>query len=199
MSTSIDYELAEGTWHGLRMTAEEFLALPESSQRYELIDGVIFMSPSPTPIHQRIAKIILTQLDAFVEARGLGEVFYDMDVYLGRRSGGGDIVYRPDVFYLDAKHRLGAWQRLRAVPALVVEVVSPKTRAIDSRTKRDDYERFGVQEYWLVDPERKSVRVHHLEDGRYLQVDCEDEAYPSRALPGFTMDLTRIRKHFEDQ
>lgn len=198
MSTAVTDERADDVLQGVRMTAEEFLALPEGSRRYELIDGVIFMSPSPMPVHQRIGREVLMQLDRFLEANPLGEVLYDLDVHLGQGSSGRDIVYRPDVLFIRSDDKPGSWEPLQSVPALVVEVVSPATRHLDNRTKRDDYERLGVEEYWLIDPERKSIHVQHLQKGRYIRVECASDSHPSRAVPGFVMDLKRIRRHFQE-
>ncbi|MBI4579669.1 MAG: Uma2 family endonuclease [Planctomycetes bacterium] len=182
---------------GLRMTAEEFLALPETKDRYELIDGVVFMSPGATPRHQFIVAEVFGQLRTYLVANPIGVVLADVEVRLGSVAGGEEIVYRPDIVFVERRHLPGSSERLRATPSLVVEVLSPATRNLDRRTKREDYERFGVQEYWLVDPDRKEFTFYRLEKGKYVEAAPQGDSFVSQAVPGFALDLTGVRKTFE--
>jgi len=178
------------------MTADEYYRLDDDGFRYELIDGVICMSPSPTPNHQNIALRISSWILAHLERHPVGTVLADVDVHLGIGPNGGDLVYRPDIVFLrgDPSARLPA--RIVGAPALVVEIVSSSSRRLDSETKKNDYERCGVSEYWLVDPEVRAFTFYRLQDGRYVEVPPQDDKFASQALPGFVLDLSRVRRLF---
>ncbi|MBP9025949.1 MAG: Uma2 family endonuclease, partial [Phycisphaerae bacterium] len=150
-----------GEYRGLRMTADEFLALPESKCHYELINGIVTMSPSPSMRHQQIVREILVQLATFLRGRGLGHAVHDVDVRFA-----ADLVYRPDVIYLSAEKFARCSTRVTEIPDLVVEVISPDSRRYDHETKKHDYERYGVQEYWLVDADERSFTLYRREGER---------------------------------
>jgi len=154
------------------------------------------MTPSPSPRHQQVALEILWQMNSFVRANPGGRVFHETDVHLGQGPEGGDLVYRPIVYY--RADRLGGMaNRLVGPPDVVVEVVSPPTRRYDRQTKRDDYERCGVGEYWLVDPEQNEFTFLRNENGRFATVAPTGDHFASRNIPGFTLDLAEVRKRFQ--
>lgn len=137
-----------------RKTVEDYLRLPEGV-RAELIEGEIFMSPSPKTRHQIVAGKIYKAVSEFVESKRLGMAFFaPLDVHLPS----GDVV-QPDIIFV-AQENLGIirdW--IRGVPDLLIEVVSPDNPERDRVVKRDLYARNGVREYWIVDPEERTVEV----------------------------------------
>ncbi len=82
-------------------------------------------------------------------------------------------------------------------PDLVVEVVSRGSRRMDTETKKADYERFGVREYWLIDPERQAMTFWRLQDNRFVEVAPTGHTFASQAVPGFTLDLAHLRAKFK--
>ena len=74
--------------------------------------------------------------------------------------------------------------------------MSQGSRRYDRITKKVDYERFGVLEYWLVDPERDAIILWRLRAGRYVEIEPEGKRFASEAIPGFVLDLTKVRKTF---
>src|SRR5207248_98420 len=120
-------------YNGLRMTADEYLALGETPERYELIDGVVVMSPSPFPDHSEIAIEITFQLKQFARSGGKVRTFADTDVRL--TSGK---VYRPDVWVYRAERLASKVEHLTTPPDLAVEILSPSSKPLDLITKRDD-------------------------------------------------------------
>lgn len=191
-------QLGQGQFAGFRLSAEEFYELPDDSSRYELVNGVVVMSPSPTPAHQKVAAEIFTQLHLFLRGNPVGHVFYEMDVLLNSGvRGENDLVYKPDVIFVRDDKPISPNQRLSLSPDLVVEIVSCGTRKRDTIQKRADYERYGVREYWIVDPERESVAFLRLIDGKYAEVDCRGDDFASEAVPGFVLDLRPIREAFK--
>lgn len=184
-------------FNGLRMTADEYFALPDDGSRYELIDGVVVMSPSPSVAHQRVSGIIFFELKTYVDAKGLGEVLFEIDLKLDKGLAGRDIVYRPDVicFRGDATRQIDS--RLQGViPAVVVEVVSADSAGRDRKSKLTDYQRFGIAEYWLVDQVEEEFHFFQLRNGGFVEVATSGDQYESAVIPGFRLDLARVRVAF---
>lgn len=177
--------------HGVRMTAEEYLDSPDDGYRYELINGVLFVSPSPTPKHQRVAAEILFQLMLHLREHSCGEVFPETDVRFEDET-----CYKPELVFLRTDVVRDNLQRIRTVPDMVCEIISPESRKRDSVTKLGDYERFGAPEYWLIDPKRDAMTFYRLHDGKYAEIETVNERYASESVPGFELDLAAVRKSF---
>ena len=172
-----------------RKTVEDYLALPDDV-RAELMDGELYVTPSPELDHQRVVLGLSRRLAEFVENRELGEVFVaPLDVHLPS----GDVV-QPDVFFVAAA-RLGICRPwVHGVPDVVIEVVSPDRPERDRSLKRRLYAQNRVPEYWIVDPQERSVeKLHHEADvfrpAGYLLGDAVLE---SRALPGLALRLSDV-------
>lgn len=184
------YELTtrrDTPYRGLRMTADEFLALGESIDRYELVDGVVCMSPSPTYRHQKIITDIAAQIAGFLHGSPIGEVAVEIDVRLK-----GDLVYRPDVVYLSKEKAARCGDAITVAPDVVVEVISPDSRRYESETKRRDYEAAGVGEYWLIDPDKRLFTFLVMGAGGFEEAKANDTSYNAKLIPGFNLDLRRI-------
>src|SRR5262245_59038093 len=121
-------------YNGLRMTADEYLSLGETPDRYELVDGVVIMSPSPTPIHQLLIQELQLQAGLYARAHSGTLVFPDTDLRLGPRQ-----VYRPDLSVYAPGRWRGIPERLDLPPDLVIEIISPGSKPFDLITKRADY------------------------------------------------------------
>ena len=144
-------------------TYEDYAQLPEGAP-YQLIDGALVMSPSPTPAHQRILRKLAFALGGFVEEHDLGEVlFAPMDVYLSNID-----TPQPDLLFI-AKARLGiiGEKYVDGAPDLVMEILSPSTAYHDLKKKKRLYEASGVKEYWIVDPEAREIEVYTLVEGQF--------------------------------
>lgn len=156
-----------------KFTQDEFEAwlaeLPPSDiNRYELLNGLVVMTPPAGWPHGSVESRVNRALGNFVLPRGLGEVFGSSTGY---HLPSGDIV-EPDVSFV-SHSRLQAGpppQRgkfLEVVPNLVVEILSDATAARDQGEKKDIYERNGVEEYWAIDPDRREVYIFSLTAGRF--------------------------------
>jgi Uma2 family endonuclease len=172
---------------GLRMSADAYLALPDDGFKYQVINGVVVMSPSPTPRHQMVLQEISGQLRDFLKSQPIARAFPDIDVRFGP-----DLVYRPDLVVIRKERLPRPLRRIDVVPDLIVEILSPGTQAMDQRTKLADYERLGVREYWIVSTDEPlTVRVLRLESGRYAETAG---APASAVLQGFTLNLEALRE-----
>lgn len=172
-------------------TYDEVLAeLPETNQGMELWDGELVMSPSPRPGHQKVVLRIARLLEDFVLPRQLGEVFVSpLDVVLSPRR-----VVQPDVIFVSQANGGIIQDRIHGAPDLLVEVVSEGTWRRDRIEKKALYEQFRVAEYWMVDPEARTIEVFALTQGAYqLHARGEGaEAVSSRVLPGFSLAFSQI-------
>lgn len=184
---------------GLRMTADEYLALPPDGERYELVEGVVVMSPSPILRHQAVSGEIFGQLHAYLRTNPIGFAFFEVDVRLGRGVGGRDLVFRPDLVFVRRDRFAVLPAYVTGAPDLVVEVVSPSHRRYDRETKRTEYERHAVPEYWVIDPEEATVELWRLDGGAYTDVTPAGDAFPSQAVPGFVLDLGAVRALFVEE
>ncbi len=141
----------------VKITYQDYLLLPECDvHQYELIDGRLHMVPAPIPYHQRVLVKLIYFLEAFVTERGLGEILVaPCDVVLSETD-----VVQPDLFFIseERSHIMGE-KAIQGAPDLIVEIFSPSTRQRDQGIKRKLYAQHGVKEYWLVDPDAKSVEV----------------------------------------
>ena len=176
----------QGQW-----TYEEYAAIPEDGHRYEVVNGVLYMTPSPSVWHQKVAKRLVNLLCSYVEGLGLGEVFMaPLDVELGY-----GYVVQPDVFVLLNEHLdQVADSRILGAPDLVIEVASPSTAGHDRREKQDTYAGAGIPEYWLVTPDAHIVEVLFLESGAYRSqgLFIADDVLPSQVLPGLPITAEQI-------
>jgi len=173
--------VVQSSGHGL-VSEAEFLALPESHDRLELIDGEIILGPSPTPVHQlivaRLCRLVGTWVDANPPAF-LGLSPLDVRLAPGR-------IVQPDLFVL-----LGGLTSFEgpidAVPELVIEVLS-RDRGYDRVTKRVLYAQAGVQEYWIVDPLQRRVEVCQGFD----HVDVFTDAAVSRVAKALRVEIDAV-------
>lgn len=173
---------------GLRLSAEEYLALPDDGFKYQLINGVVIMSASPTFGHQDLLAEILSQLRAHLRTNPIGKAVAEVDVQLAP-----GFVYRPDAVFV----RSGSVPRdgvLTVAPDLAIEIVSPSSEAMDLRTKRADYERYGVKEYWIVEPAHMRIRVLKLRAGKYEETLVDGDSLASDVVTGFVLDMRPVKQ-----
>ncbi len=184
---------------GLRLSAAAFTQLEDDGFRYELIDGVVCMSPSRTFRHQRVILAVMFELEAFLRDHRIGECVADIDVHLGPGPQGRDLVYRPDLVFISNERSsiIGEW--IYGAPDVVVEVLSPSTRALDQTTKRDDYERAGVREYWLIDPWADRCTFLRREAGGFEEAAVDGDRYRSAAISGFVLEIGQLRERWRGQ
>ena len=173
----------------IKFTVRDYMATPEDT-RYELIEGELLVTPSPTPAHQRIVGKLFVLLNDFVRNKGLGEVFIaPLDVVLSEYD-----VLQPDILFV-SKERAGiVTDRVRGAPDLVVEVLSPGTEERDRTLKRTVYARYGVREYWLVDSQRETIELLTLgpEGFNLVAAYNRDETLRSPLLAGLTLSMQQL-------
>ena len=176
----------QGDW-----TYNEYLNLPDDGKRYEIADGVLLSTPSATGSHQDTIGEVCFYLRSHVKLAGLGLVIQaPFIVELSAKD-----VFQPDIFVVMNAH-LDRVQEKKVVgaPDLVVEVSTSGTAAFDRLTRYDTYEYTGVQEYWILNLERRTVEIFVLEDDEYhsLGVFQGEQKVPSRLISWLSVHVDQF-------
>ena len=179
---------AQGEW-----TYEDYLRLPEDGNRYEVIRGILYVSPAPLPEHQYAALEFTVCLRGFVREQDCGIVYAaPLDVVL---PAGIANPVQPDVMFFRKGNEPRRGTVFQGVPDLIAEALSPKTSRRDRTVKLEAYRDAGVPEYWLLDPEAQRVVVYVLEKGKgyveRVRGGMGDEV-ASSVLPGFRVKVADI-------
>jgi Uma2 family endonuclease len=179
----------QGDW-----TYEAYAALTADGECYEIVQGVLVMSPSPEDIHQDVTGEIYAYLREQIKLKRLGRVFpAPFDVVLAPQE-----VYQPDVVVVLNQHlERVKTQGVMGAPDLVVEVISPRSKLYDRVNKHMAYEQAGIPEYWLVNPHQKTVELFVLEGGKYYSQGIFQGAQtlPSRIVLEM---VTPVARFFEE-
>jgi Uma2 family endonuclease len=180
----------------VRLTVQDYLNIPEEDEnRYELINGELYMAPAPSWEHQESSGNLYSILRAFVLANLLGRVVYSpIDMFLSD----GD-VFQPDIVFI-SNERLGIIRSdgIHGAPNLVIEVLSPGTERIDRTLKSERYEMFDVSEYWQANPFAKTILVLRTRDGAFERVGLftEGMTLETPLLPGLRVDVSEVFDFF---
>jgi len=179
---------------GVKLTYDDFVHFPDDGKRHELIDGEHYVTPSPNTKHQQVSGRLYLLIGTWLETNPTGQLFYaPYDVVISRF----DIV-EPDLLYFSNDRAATAITVLHATsaPDLVVEIGSPGTRKRDETIKRRLYERSGVLEYWVVDPEIDLIRVYRRTNDTFdrpIELSREaGEVLSTALLPGLPIPLAKV-------
>ena len=176
----------QGFW-----TYDEYVAMPDDGKHYEIVNGVLYMTPSPSWSHQEIVLEIASYLRNHFRVTGEGGVFVaPIDVELAPNT-----VFQPDVVVLLKTSQKKLKERhIVGAPDLVVEVVSPSSETHDRYRKIAAYSRAGVPEYWIVGPDSRTVEVLTLESGEYHSqgVYRGKATLPSQIVPEFMVHVEQF-------
>src|SRR5579875_2257037 len=178
--TELAMRSLDATWDRARWET-----LPDDGNRYEVIDGVLYMSTSPSSFHQWIIGQIYLMLRTQIDAAGVGVTFLPP---LGVFMPGCDPV-EPDLIVVRREDLGIVRTRIEGVPALLVEVLSPSNAGNDTDVKRHAYARAGVPEYWIVRPARRDVIVYTQPDGSLGDYTQSNHITPGMELRSPTLPL----------
>ena len=178
-----------------RYTFADLLAWDED-ERIEIIDGEAFITATPLRVHHEIIRELLLQIGNYLQGKRcrvypapFGVRLFEQD---GDRPEDVDTMVEPDITVVCDPEKLDQYG-CKGAPDMVIEILSPSNRRHDLLVKHRLYQRAGVREYWIVDPEKNVVQVHQLEDGHYGAA----EVYLTGNVPvslwdDFSVDLTRV-------
>jgi len=182
---------------GVKLTYDDFLLFPDDGNRHELIDGEHYVTSSPASKHQRIVWNLNGLLYIYLQDHKVGKAFgAPLDVIFSQFD-----VVEPDLLFVSTERagKVLTETNVQGAPDLVVEIGSPSTRKRDETIKRRLYERFGVVEYWVIDPELDAIKVYRRSSDRYervaeLTLEAGD-TLTTPLFPGLDLPLSKI---FED-
>jgi Uma2 family endonuclease len=181
----------------VKLTYDDFVLFPDDGKRHELIDGEHYVTASPNTKHQRLVGTLHWMIRSHLETHAVGEVFLSPYDIVFTES---DVV-EPDLIYFSRERAAEVITPLhaRGTPELVVEIASKSTRKRDETIKRRLYDRCGVSEYWVVDPELEVVRVYRRTDAllnRPIELSREaGDVLTTRLLQGLQLPLATIFKN----
>jgi Uma2 family endonuclease len=178
-----------------RLTYADFLLFPDDGKRHELIDGEHYVTPCPNLRHQRLlGRLFFAFAEQLRADPSLGEVCLSpFDVVFSQWD-----VVEPDLLFVAGDQQpILTEKNIVGAPALVVEIFSPSTRKRDQQIKRRLFERSGVREYWMVDPDRNAIVIHRRDDsGAFPRVAelaaAENAVLTTPLLQGFSLPLTQL-------
>jgi Uma2 family endonuclease len=174
----------------LKLTYQDYVLLPDDGKRYEILDGDLYVTPSPTARHQEVSFNLTLALGQYVRAHGLGKVLAaPLDVILA-----DDSIAQPDILFVSNERLPIVRDWVHGAPDLVIEILSPGTRERDRTLKRRLYARHGVRELWLVDPEAKTVESYSLDPATETlpRLFSARDVLSSDHLPGLRLLLEPI-------
>lgn len=173
-----------------RLSVNYYKILPEGAP-YQLIEGELIMTPAPNPGHQIISANIFEKIRQFAKHFGI-TLYSPVDVYLDDENA-----FQPDIVFI-SKERQEIIKKdgIYGPPDLVIEILSPSTAHYDLKEKFRVYERSGVREYWIVEPEMNSVEIYSNEKEHFsLIAKAEGEGeVDSVLLKGFKLTLKEVFK-----
>lgn len=167
----------------IKLTYQDYCALPDDGRRYEILDGDLYMSPSPEEPHQNAVFNLAAILRDHVRRHKLGKVYIaPFDVLLDEHN-----VVEPDIIFVSkARRSIITRKNIQGLPDLLVEGLSPSNSERDLRDKRNIYARCGVRYYWLIDPQARSITELELVEGAYavVAVTPESSNFSPNLFPG---------------
>jgi Uma2 family endonuclease len=179
---------------GVKLTYDDFLLFPDDGKRHELIDGEHYVTPSPNTKHQTVSGNLHFMIRGWIEEHPVGKVFFaPFDIVFTQFD-----VVEPDLLYMSNQRAANILtsKHVAGVPELVIEIGSPSTRKRDETLKRRLYERTGVDEYWVVDPDVDAVRVFRRSGtvfDRPVELSAEaGDVLTTPLLPGLQLPLARV-------
>lgn len=174
-----------------QITRYDYQDMPDGPPYYQVVEGDLIMSPSPTLYHQRIAGRIFYLISTYLAKNRVGEAFIaPLDVFLTEVN-----IYQPDVaFVSNQRSSIIKAEGLEGAPDLVVEILSPGTAKLDKGSKRKIYARTGVRELWLVDPDAKQIQVFELalDPDTPARTVGERGAVTTKLMPGLRIKAASV-------
>jgi Uma2 family endonuclease len=174
----------------VKLTYDQYVLFPNDGNRHEIIDGRHYMNAAPNPRHQAVSRHIQYQLYDQIELKGFGEV---INAPIDLQFSDCDVV-QPDIVVVLKANRIITPTKIKGIPDLVIEILSPSNRSHDLNLKRRLYEQAQVPEYWIVDPDEQAVHRYLLmPNGTYAEPTTLKESISFAGTFGSALvDLTRV-------
>lgn len=178
-----------------KVSFEEFYKMREDTTNLlEYVDGTVLMSPSPSTKHQRVSSKLQAKLFNFLEGAECEVFSAPYDIHLRTDEVESDTIFIPDLSVICDKNGLEE-NKYVGVPKMIVEILSPSNQSHDLVTKMEAYMKYGVKEYWVINPMLNAVQVYAMNDESvYQQIEIVKDKgiVNSEALKGFRVSLEDI-------
>jgi Uma2 family endonuclease len=175
------------------LTVADLEALPDDGNRYELFEGELFVSRAPSLSHQRILGNLHAILRAYLDRNPIGEILLTPGVIFDESNSA-----IPDAVFLTNQqvNNIGSGERILESPELAIEIISPgkENARRDREVKRQVYGKHGVKEYWIADPEKRSLEIYRLEKHtlKLVATLIDEDGVTTPLLPGFSCKANQI-------
>lgn len=175
------------------VTVDDLDLMPDDGNRYEVIEGEIFMSRAPGLTHQLISGNLFAEFKFYLRQNPIGQVIATPGVIFNKYNG-----VIPDIVFVSNKRRdeIASTERITGAPDIVIEIISPgaENEQRDRVIKRRLYSKFTVEEYWVVYPKSRTVEIYRLQ-GLALELVAtltEQDEITSPLMPGFSCGVAGI-------
>lgn len=152
-------------YHKLRVDLDSYKNLEDDGFRYDMVDGILYVAPSPFYRHNSVQADFMFSLRTFLRNNSSIRIISDVDVFFPD----GEDVLRPDISLLLPENPAQTEKWIEGIPDLIAEIHSPSTKKFDLGRKAERYLRLGVKEYWLLDPDLSTVQVWENSRGRWIK------------------------------
>ena len=174
-----------------KVTYADLEAWPDDGRRYELYDGEVYVCPAPRPRHQMALANLYDRLQQYAERHGGLALLSPIDIVFDAHN-----VLQPDIAFFAAarRHHVELDEAIRVPPDVVVEVISPGTAWNDLGRKKAAFARFGVLEYWVLDPHIERIERHSLTASAYqlTLAASPKKSFESIVLNGFRCEVAGL-------
>jgi len=174
------------------LTYEDYKTFPDNDGiRKEIIEGELFMTPAPSIKHQTILRELSFLLYQYTKKNKLGEIFFaPCDIVFSDIN-----IVQPDLIFISKEnHQILTELNIQGAPDLLIEILSPSTKENDRIFKKQIYEKFGVKEYWIIDPTQEAVEIWALKNNKFSLFSKieKTQEIKSKLLPGLVINLDSI-------
>lgn len=173
------------------LTVEDYRQLPDGGPHYQLIEGDLFMAPAPNRFHQDVLGNLHLLIGNYLRRHPIGSIYVaPFDVYLDEIN-----VMQPDLTYVSNENaEVLADDGVHGAPDLVIEILSPRTAQLDTRSKRVVYARSGVKELWIVEPTMRQIHVYDLvnQPDKAIRIVDEHEVMTSVRFPDLVFNVRDV-------
>lgn len=175
----------------VRFTYEDYLQFPDDGKRFEIIDGELFMSPSPLTKHQQTLLDLAYGIESHLKKVRSGKLFVaPVDVVFSETD-----VVQPDILFVsNSRTSIITEKNITGAPDFIIEILSPSNSIMDLKRKRSLYERSGVKEYWIVDPGKETIQKLILQDQVYVEAGLykKGDVIASDVVNEFSVDIIKV-------
>lgn len=173
------------------LTYEDYLKLPNDRNRYEILEGALIVTPAPTPFHQKVSRNLEFLLFSHIRKHKSGEILNaPIDVIFNEIT-----VVQPDLVYLSReKGGILTGRGIEGAPDLIVEILSSSSLKYDRVSKFHAYARHGVEWYWIVNPDERTIEEYRLEEDQYKLSGAFVGSHKFRPglFPDLEIDLSEV-------